>query len=161
MTTKTLVVEVKFIHALYGSELYVPGQGGIGKSTAMKHLAVIWSDGTLREIQKFDFLFHISLKNVRKNQSIEHMIIEQHKGLSGNSVQLEEITTILDGPTSRKILLLLDGYDEYKPGSNADIDTAITRCSLRNCCVIITSRETNEVPKFDNIRSRILPQCTQ
>ena len=114
----------------------------------MKHLALIWSDGTLHEMQKFDFLFHICLKNVRKNQSIEHMIIEQHKGLSGNSVQLEEITTILDGPISRKILLLLDGYDEYKPGSNADIDTIITRCSLRYCCVIITARETKELPKI-------------
>ena len=114
----------------------------------MKHLALIWSEGSLQEMQKFDFLFHICLKNVRKSQSIEHMIIEQHKGLSGNSVQLEEITTILDGPTSRKILLLLDGYDEYKPGTNTDIDTTITRCSLRNCSVIITSRETNELPKI-------------
>ena len=114
----------------------------------MKHLALIWSDGTLNGLQKFDFLFHICLKNVRKNQSIEHMIIEQHKGLSGNSVQLEEITTILDGTIGQKILLLLDGHDEYKPGSNADIDTVITRCSFRNCCVIITSRETNELPKI-------------
>ena len=114
----------------------------------MKHLALIWSDGTLNGIQKFDFLFHICLKNVRKNQSIEHMIIEQHKGLYGNSVRLEEITTILDGTVGRKILLLLDGHDEYKPGSNADIDTVITRCSLRSCCVIITSRETNELPKI-------------
>ena len=41
----------------------------MGKSTAMKHLAISWADGTAEELKKFDFVFHISLKLVRDNRS--------------------------------------------------------------------------------------------
>ena len=29
----------------------------MGKSTAMKHLAISWADGTAEELKKFDFVF--------------------------------------------------------------------------------------------------------
>ena len=116
----------------------------MGKSTAMKHLAITWTDGTAEELKKFDFVFHISLKHVRTNKSLAKIIIEQHNGLEANKVTPAEIKCILEDKKI-KTLQLIDGHDEYKCGINNDIDKAIERKSLWNCWVILTSRETEQI----------------
>ena len=63
----------------------------MGKTTALKHMAVSWSDGTMKEMAKFEFVFHISLKHVKDNSPIENIIIAQHSGLEANRVKPEEI----------------------------------------------------------------------
>ena len=40
------------------------------------------------------------------------------------------------------MLLLFDGYDEYKPGTNQDIDEAI-ESTIGDCLLILTSRPEN------------------
>ena len=117
----------------------------MGKSTAMKHLAISWADGTSEELKKFDFVFHISLKMVRDNSPIENIIIAQHVGLKANGVKSEEINVILKGKSRSKTLLLIDGHDEYKSGMNSDIDEAIRKEKLWNCWMILTSRETTQL----------------
>ena len=116
----------------------------MGKSTALKHLAVCWANGSVKELKQFDFVFHVSLKDVHKNDSIESIIITQHKGLSGNNVQPHEIKRIMED-TTKQVVLLLDGHDEYKRGINVNIDRAITKDLLRNCCIVLTSRESKEL----------------
>ena len=118
----------------------------MGKSTAMKHLAITWADGTSEELQKFHFVFHISLKFVKDNSSIESLIIAQHSGLKANEVTPEEVRSILTG--EKKVLLLIDWHDEYKTGRNADIDEAIKKEKLWNCWVVLTSRETEDIDKL-------------
>ncbi len=44
-------------------------------------------------------------------------------------------------------LLLLDGHDEYKAGSNESVDHAITKDTLSNCCIILTSRTSKQLLK--------------
>ena len=122
-------------------------EGGMGKSTAMKHLAINWADGTANELKKFNFVFHISLKPVRTNKSLERIIIEQHDGLEANKVTPAEIKWILEDKEI-KTLLLIDGHDEYKCGINTDIDKAIERKSLWNCWVIVTSRDTTQIQRL-------------
>ena len=115
----------------------------MGKSTTMKHLALSWADGTEEGLRsKFDFVFHISLKRVRGDQPIEHIIISQHSGLEANRVMPWEITSILE---NNKVLLLMDGYDEYKTGINSDIDRAFTKRNLWNSYIVLTSRETDQI----------------
>ena len=120
-------------------------EGGMGKSTAMKHLAIKWADGTAEELKKFDFVFHISLKYVKDNSSIESIIIAQHSGLKANEITPEEVRSILKGVGKTKVLLLIDGHDEYKTGRNTDIDKVIKKQSLWNCWVVLTSRETEQL----------------
>ena len=120
--------------------LLFPEPGGIGKSTAMKYLALSWADEGLRS--KFDFVFYISLKRVRDARPIEDIIISQHSGLEANRVIPCEITSILE---NNKVLLLINGHDEYKTGINSDIDKALVKRSLWNCHIILTSRETAEI----------------
>ena len=72
----------------------------MGKSTAMKHLAISLADGTSEELKKFDFVFHITLKLVKKNSGfIQNIIIDQHGRLEAK-VEPAEIRSILEGDTS-------------------------------------------------------------
>ena len=68
-------------------------------------------------------------------------MISQHGKLE--EVDKEFIQFILEGKTNHKVLLLLDGYDEYTPGSNQHIDRAIEH-SVGNCFLILTSRPGSE-----------------
>ena len=121
------------------------GKGGIGKSTAMKYLALCWAKGRDENLKNIDFIFHINLKYVRDNSSIEDIIIAQHSGLYSNNVKPSEIKAILESGNNGKILILFDGHDEYKRGRNKDIDEAIEKQKLWKCWVIVTSRESEQI----------------
>ena len=114
--------------------------GGMGKSTATKYLAISWADGTAEELQKFDFVFHIALKKVKDGSPIENIIIQQHSGLKASKVKPVEVKGILEGDTNSKVMVILDGHDEYTVGRNFDIDEAIVKEKLGNCWVVITSK---------------------
>ena len=109
----------------------------------MKWGAIEWADGSDAEMEKFQFVFHLALKHVRDNSSIENIIIAQHYGLKANRVQPVEIRSILEG--DNKVLLLIDGHDQYRRGRNVDIDKAIIKERLRNCWMIISSRKTEQL----------------
>ena len=111
----------------------------------MKYLALTWSKGSDEDLRRMDFIFYISLKHVRDNSTIEDIIISQHAGVKAKEVKPEEIKAILEGETKGKVLLLLDGHDEYKRGRNKDIDEAIEKQKLWNCWMIVTSRESEQI----------------
>ena len=74
----------------------------------MKYLALSWAEGSDQDLQKMDFVFHIALKQVRDDTSIENIIIQQHPGLKANNVKPEEIKAILEPePTERRSKVLL------------------------------------------------------
>ena len=85
----------------------------------------------------FDFVFLIPLGNVNKNCSLVDVIIAEHEQLSKSDASL--ILSLLNGETNHKVLLLLDGYDEYTPGTNSDIDRAI-ESGVGKCLMILSSR---------------------
>ena len=65
------------------------------------------------------------------------LIVAQHGKLK--SEDTAKVDAILEGKTGHRVLLLLDGYDEYKPGTNPEIDRVIEH-SIGNCFLILTSR---------------------
>ena len=113
----------KAISALF----FFPGEAGIGKSSSMAILASDWlegrTEGNNSKLSDFAFVFLIELRNVNNNSTLEQIIIKQH-GLKSKNIPESQIRSILE-EESGKVLLLLDGYDEYKKGTNDDIDTAI------------------------------------
>ena len=100
------------------------------------------SDDTERGLKNFDFVFLIQLSKVDSNVSLEEVIIQQHGQLKSKNVPKEQISTILQ---KRKVLLLFDGYDEYKKGTNTAIDDAITYWQLFCNCHFSTWRIHGEV----------------
>ena len=88
----------------------------------------------------FDFVFLIPLRNVDENCSLAEVIVDEH------DLQKEDIGLvdyILTGKTKHKVLLLLDGYDEYTPGTNRELDRAIEK-TVGKCLLILTSRPKDQ-----------------
>ena len=88
-------------------------------------------------MNRFDFVFLIRLCYADKLSSLAKLIVAQHGKLRPEDTT--RIEDIIEGKTNHRVLLLLDGYDEYKPGTNTEIDRAI-KCSVGNCFLILTSR---------------------
>ena len=112
----------------------------------MAMLAMDWAEGKApSELRQFDFVFLIALKNVHKNIPLEEIILQQHGRMRSMGVSKEQIKSFIQ---NKKVLILLDGYDEYGKGTNTDIDNAITD-SLGRCFLIVTSRPGDYMKKPD------------
>ena len=88
-------------------------------------------------VNRFDFVFLLRLVYVNKTSSLAELIVAPHEKLEHGDIK--HIEAILKGKTKHKILLIMDGYDEYKPGTNKEIDRAIEG-TIGNCFLILTSR---------------------
>ena len=91
----------------------------------------------------FDFVFLIRLKDVKTDCSLEAVIAEQH---SLSQEQEEHVRTLLDGSFQCNLLFCLDGYDEYKMGTNSDIDEVITN-TKGQYFVLVTTRPGQYISK--------------
>ena len=100
------------------------------------------------ELQQFDFVFLITLRDIDSDIPVEQVVIKQHKRLKVKKIPAEKIKSILDGTVKRKVLLMFDGYDEYKKGTNADIDDAISD-TMGDCFILVTSRPGDYMDKDD------------
>ena len=69
--------------------------------------------------------------------SLAQVIIDQHEELDDED--REYVETLLSRKTKQKVLLLLDGYDEYTAGTNKALDKAI-QSGIGKCFTILTSR---------------------
>ena len=78
---------------------------------------------------------------MNKKCSLVDLIIDEHEQLNKSDSNL--ITSVLNGQTNHKVLLLLDGYDEYTPGTNSHIDKAI-QSGVGKCFMILTSRPEHD-----------------
>ena len=112
----------------------------------MAMLAMDWAeDRAPCELQQFEFIFLIALKNVSKNVPLEEVILQQHGRMKAMGVSNEQIKSFIQ---KKKVLILLDGYDEYRKGTNTDIDNAITD-TLGSCFLLVTSRPGEYMKKPD------------
>ncbi len=139
--------------------LIFSGAGGIGKSTALKHLSLAWANGQSTELQKFDFVFHIALNSAKANQTVEEMIVEQHRVLQRHGATPLEISRLLTGDTMQNVCLLLDGYDEYQKGTSTDVDNVLVGVRLPHSSVLLTSRDTDklvELRPYMNVEAEIM-----
>ena len=94
----------------------------------------------------FDLVFLIRLRFVRKNQSLVDVIKHQHTRIKPGCVSSGYINAVLENKTDTRVLLMLDGYDEYTPGTNRDIDKVI-ESGIGNCFLILTSRPGDYLKK--------------
>ena len=146
----------------FPKRILVQGQTGIGKTTFVKKLALDWAqlnlddekgyDETAVALKKFELLVAVNLKEVSKHQTLTDVI-------SCSDIFAEEDKSMTDGllkyitDNQDKVLLVFDGYDEYRCGHDSDIFKIFKGDKLRNCCVLITSR----ISKADDLReSRVL-----
>ncbi len=111
-------------------------------------VALDWAENTREELNKFTFVFLISLRHVNGTQPLEAIILEQHGRLKTEGVTLSEIKAIMR-TTGHNILILIDGYDEYTPGTNEQIDEMLLH-GKGNCFIILTSRPGDYLKPLKN-----------
>ena len=128
-----------FIH------IFILGHSGTGKTSSIALLAVRFGEGS-QQLQHFDFVFAIKLNLVNKTSSVAEIIKLQHDRFKAMDVSLDHIESILKGTTKHRVLLLVDGYDEYTRGTNRYIDTILESRSSK-VSLILTSRPGDYVPK--------------
>ena len=136
--------------------ILVQGQTGIGKSTFVKKLAVDWAeldDATTGDqqkdiLKKFELLVVVNLKEVPKCHSLKD-VISCSSIFAGKDKHLTDGLLNYISNNEDKVLLVFDGYDEYRCGSNSEIYEIFRGNELRNCCVLITTR----ISKADELRA--------
>ena len=105
----------------------------------MALLALDWAENKSEILGQFKLVFFLHLRYVTDDKSFEELILEQHRTLRMNNVTQEEIKSQLDDMENGQVLLLLDGYDEYRPNTNSQIDNIVMQ-PLHDTFVILSSR---------------------
>ena len=134
--------------------ILVQGQTGIGKSTFVKKLLVDWvevnketGDEQTSVLKNFELVVAVNLKEVSKCQSLEDVIRMSNVFVKEDKYMTDGLIDYITN-NQKKVLLIFDGYDEYRHGCNSDIYEIFRGNSLRSCCVLITTR----ISKADELR---------
>ena len=114
------------------------------------------SETQKESLKKFELVLVINLKEVSKCPSLREIV-------RCCSIFPEEETALADDLLSyitknqEKVLLVFDGYDEYRCGSNSEIYEIFRGKKLRNCCVLITTRisKADELREFKDMHAEI------
>ena len=126
--------------------ILVQGQTGIGKSTFVKKLLVDWVEVNKRSssqeaavLNNFELVVAVNLKEVSKCQSLKEVIRLSNVFEKEDKYMTEGLVDYICN-NQEKVLLIFDGYDEYRCGCNSEIYEIFSGNSLRSCCVLITTR---------------------
>ena len=123
--------------------ILVYGRPGIGKSTFTQKVAVDWANGNKEILKKFALLLLIRLRDVCHSRDVCAML-ETAKLLSADEPKAVNNLYEYVRQNQEKVLLILDGYDEYSGGKKSLIHQIWRGSQLRDCCVMITTRPVKE-----------------
>ena len=106
-------------------------------------VGIEWANGKNDILNQYDFVFVIPMREVKGNETLEELILANHKGLGANC-STDVLATVLT-ENKHKVLVIFDGYDEYTPGTNTYIDKAIQKKTLWDTCILLTSRSCDKL----------------
>ena len=134
--------------------ILVQGQTGIGKSTFVKKLLVDWvgvkrgtGDEQAAVLKNFELVVAVNLKEVSKCQSLRDVVTLSNVFAKEDKYMTEGLVDYITN-NQEKVLLIFDGYDEYRCGRDSEIYEIFSGNSLRSCSVLLTTR----ISKADELR---------
>ena len=134
--------------------ILVQGQTGIGKSTFVKKLLVDWvgvnrgtGDEQAAVLKNFELVVAVNLKEVSKCQSLKDVIALSNVFAKEDKYMTEGLVDYITN-NQEKVLLIFDGYDEYRCGRDSEIYEIFSGNNLRSCSVLLTTR----ISKADELR---------
>ena len=147
-TTKTKFEDYSEIFSSHGHHLIpkrilVYGKPGVGKSTFSKKLAVDWARGEKEILKQFSVLLLIKLRDVCNSPSVCAMLAQAELLSAENPRVFNQLYDYIL-QNQEKVLLILDGFDEYSAEKSSPIHHIWRGSLLRECMTIVTTRPSKE-----------------
>ena len=121
--------------------MLVYGRPGIGKSTFCKKAAYDWSKALKEILMNFCILLLIKLRDVCDVGNIRDVLRASKLLASDGPISVDSLYDYITN-NQDKVLLILDGYDEYSFAEEHSPILAIWKGEqLRDCHVIVTTRQ--------------------
>ena len=130
-------------HHLIPKRILVYGKPGVGKSTFSKKLAVDWARGEKEILKQFTVLLLIKLRDVCNTPSVCAMLERAELLSAENPLVFKQLYDYIL-QNQEKVLLVLDGFDEYSAEKSSPIHHIWRGSLLRECMTIVTTRPSKE-----------------
>ncbi len=120
--------------------ILVYGRPGIGKTVFTQKTTFDWSQKRNEVFKKFDLVLLIKLRDVCDLQDIRAILTASELLACDGMISVVNLYDFIL-KNQERVLLILDGYDEYSAGTSSPVVDIWESRLLRDCHVIMTTRE--------------------
>uniref|UniRef100_A0A6I8SQN2 NLR family CARD domain-containing protein 4 n=1 Tax=Xenopus tropicalis TaxID=8364 RepID=A0A6I8SQN2_XENTR len=118
------------------SPCVIEGEAGKGKTTILKRIAMLWASEKCRALADFKLVFFVTLRGA--SEGLYETLSDQLFPITYSWNKKEFLNKIWH--LGRKVLFLLDGYDEFQSESCTEIEELIKNNPKFNSTVIVSTR---------------------